>query len=276
MTKRCPNCGETKDVSEFHRNKAASDGLYTYCKPCNNKKTRDYAKKHGKKLAEEARARYKQNREALLNQKKEYYARNGDEIKRKRQEYRDANQEKVLNANRECYRRTIDRRRKLAREYHARNRESRIKAMREWVKKNPEKVAACRKKNQPRLNARKRYRFANDLQYRIADQLRSRLYQSIKSRSLRKGGCFTKALGCTFNQLILHLEAQFQDGMTWDNWGVSGWHIDHIVPLASFDLSDPCQFSIACHYTNLQPLWARENLSKGARKDWSTTQKAAG
>jgi hypothetical protein len=53
--------------------------------------------------------------------------------------------------------------------------------------------------------------------------------------------------------------------MTWENWTTNGWHIDHIRPLASFDLTDRQQFLVACHYTNLQPLWATENRKKQAR-----------
>jgi hypothetical protein len=65
--------------------------------------------------------------------------------------------------------------------------------------------------------------------------------------------------------LKLYLESKFQPGMSWDNWGRTGWHIDHIKPLALFNLSDRKQFLEACHYTNLQPLWAKDNLSKGDR-----------
>lgn len=65
------------------------------------------------------------------------------------------------------------------------------------------------------------------------------------------------------DELRAHLEAQFQAGMSWDNYGE--WHIDHIKPLASFDLEDTDQLKLACHYTNLQPLWAKDNLSKGAK-----------
>jgi hypothetical protein len=69
---------------------------------------------------------------------------------------------------------------------------------------------------------------------------------------------------------MIHIESFFYDRatgekMTWGNYGFWGWHIDHIKPLASFDLTDVGQFRAACHYTNLQPLWAKENLAKGAK-----------
>ena len=64
------------------------------------------------------------------------------------------------------------------------------------------------------------------------------------------------------SQLKEHIEKQFVDGMSWDNWALDGWHIDHIKPLASFDLTDRQQLLEACHYTNLQPLWAKDYLSK--------------
>jgi len=71
-----------------------------------------------------------------------------------------------------------------------------------------------------------------------------------------------KLLGCSREDLIKHIESQFVEGMSWDNWSVNGWHIDHIRPVSSFDLSDPLQVEKCFHYTNLQPLWAKDNLSK--------------
>jgi hypothetical protein len=76
-----------------------------------------------------------------------------------------------------------------------------------------------------------------------------------------KAGSAVSDLGCSIPELKAYLEKMFQPGMTWENWGA--WHIDHIIPLASFDLTDREQFLKACHYTNLQPLWAPDNQRKG-------------
>ncbi len=95
---------------------------------------------------------------------------------------------------------------------------------------------------------------------RLRWNLRSRLNTAIKHGW--KAGSAVRDLGCTIPELKAYLEAQFRPGMSWDNWARDGWHIDHRKPLAKFDLSDPEQLRQACHYTNLQPLWASENISK--------------
>jgi len=69
-------------------------------------------------------------------------------------------------------------------------------------------------------------------------------------------------IGCSAEELVAHLEAQFTEGMTWENYGE--WHVDHVRPCASFDLTDPAQQRQCFHHTNLQPLWAEENLTKGS------------
>ena len=71
-------------------------------------------------------------------------------------------------------------------------------------------------------------------------------------------------LGCSLARAVKHLESKFLNGMSWENYGE--WHIDHRKPLAWFDLTDAGEVAKACHYKNLQPLWARENQSKGARR----------
>lgn len=96
---------------------------------------------------------------------------------------------------------------------------------------------------------------------KIIHNIRSRLWQALKG--INKSVCSMDLIGCSSVELKNHLESKFQSGMTWDNYGKSGWHIDHIRPLSSFDFKDPKQLGEACHYTNLQPLWAKDNIAKG-------------
>ncbi len=105
-------------------------------------------------------------------------------------------------------------------------------------------------------------RKCTDPGFRICKNLRSRVGDAI--RNGQKAGSAVRDLGCTVEELKKHLESRFRPGMTWENWSPTGWHIDHIKPLASFDLTDRAQFLQACCYTNLQPLWAEDNLKKGA------------
>jgi hypothetical protein len=98
---------------------------------------------------------------------------------------------------------------------------------------------------------------------RLSHTLRTRARNALKGRL--KAASTQELLGCTFEEARAHIEAQFQPGMTWENYSPATWHIDHIKPLKSFDLFDPAQQKLAFHFTNLQPLWAQDNLSKGAK-----------
>ena len=114
-----------------------------------------------------------------------------------------------------------------------------------------------------------RERTVSDPQYRIARCLRSRL-NSLLRGVVGSRSSAVRDLGCSLAELVKHLEAQFEPWMTWQNHGNKAgdwWSIDHIRPLASFDLTDPEQQRAACHYTNLQPMRHTENVSKGDR--WS-------
>ena len=163
---------------------------------------------------------------------KAYYKANREKILARKKTYREANKEKIAAYN-EANKQKI-----LARD------------------------KAYREANKEKINARTRQRRKHDVQFRLRLNLRERLRDAIKNA--QKSGSAVRDLGCTIPELKQHLESQFTEGMTWDNWAQDGWHIDHIKPLASFDLTDRKQFLEACHYTNLQPLWAEENLSKGA------------
>lgn len=101
---------------------------------------------------------------------------------------------------------------------------------------------------------------------KIAMYLRNRLNSALKGK--RKAGSAVKDLGCSVADFMQYMDAKFKPGMSWSNWGKKTWHIDHIKPLNSFDLTNAKEVKIACHYTNLQPLWYWQNISKKDRLDW--------
>ena len=143
-----------------------------------------------------------------------------------------------------------------------------------WESKNLDKVRLRKKEDIKRRRKRdpekarkyerdyKRNRQKKDIQYKIAGNLRSRLSHALRRDDIKRGSA-VRDLGCSLDKCKLWLEMHFQPGMTWANYGE--WHIDHIRPLVSFDLTDKEHVKQACHFTNLQPLWAKENFAKGGR-----------
>lgn len=107
----------------------------------------------------------------------------------------------------------------------------------------------------------KNQRKATDPIYKLQHNLRSRLRKALKGKP--KAGSAVRDLGCSLSEFKKYMESRFQPGMTWENHGFNGWHIDHIIPMSSFDLTNIEEVRKACHYTNLQPLWWHENLAKG-------------
>ena len=100
-----------------------------------------------------------------------------------------------------------------------------------------------------------------DPEFKLVKTLRSRLGNAIKRKNSTKNNTTIELLGCSISFLKGFLEEKFKEGMTWENHG--DWHIDHIKPCASFNLLHEEEQKKCFHYTNLQPLWALENLSKG-------------
>lgn len=150
--------------------------------------------------------------------------------------------------------------------YYAANRDACLGAMRRYQKDHSKKISSRKakhyQKNKASIRARhRRYmreRLASDPTFRLAHLLRDRLRKALRGQY--KTGSAVRDLGCSIPELRAHLESQFTDGMSWERR--SEIHIDHIRPLASFDLTDRAQFLEACHYTNLRPLWAADNIAK--------------
>jgi len=98
-----------------------------------------------------------------------------------------------------------------------------------------------------------------DPSFRISANLRTKIHQSVRDNKKFK---FYDLLGCDIKYLKQYLESKFKPNMSWKNYGRTGWHIDHIKPCSLFDMTTPEEQKKSFHYTNLQPLWAEENLRK--------------
>jgi hypothetical protein len=144
--------------------------------------------------------------------------------------------------------------------------EARKRAYIIWYKKSAKKIAKARKlkrklgQNKNERNwYNKRYRDKkSDMEYVLTERLRHRIYLAVKGAN--KSDTTANLIGCSIAELMEHLQNQFKPGMSWENYGK--WHIDHIVPCASFDLSKEEEQRKCFHFNNLQPLWAQENLKK--------------
>lgn len=132
------------------------------------------------------------------------------------------------------------------------------------AKRISERGAIYYKKNRDSCLARSmaynRKRLLSDPAFRLLAATRSRIRGIIKYRNPWPNTL--DIIGCDKSQFLSHMESRFTHGMSWDNYGLSGWHIDHIVPCSSFDLSNREELLKCFHYTNLQPLWAKDNLMK--------------
>lgn len=154
-----------------------------------------------------------------------------------------------------------------AKVYREKNKKLIAKKDAERYQRDIEASRAKRRESDRRRKAKRREydrkRRATDPVYRATLAHRARIRKALINNS--KSSSSTELTGCSIKQFRQNLESQFTEGMSWDNYGKRGWHIDHIIPCASFDLSDPAQQRACFHYTNQQPLWAKNNESKGDR-----------
>jgi len=221
---------------------------------------------------------------------REYYAKyraiNREKIRKRNLKWYNDNREKCLESGRKYRLNNLEKNRKRCREY-ARNHKEKNKAYKKiWEvnnrdkvnatarkskRKNHEKVIACMKKwrsehKKEISDYSNKYMKRRREQYpsiKILGNLRTKMRIALKSNGTEKKERTVTLIDCTPNELKIYLELLFKPGMSWDNYGRKGWHIDHIIPCAIFDLTDKKQRKKCFHYTNLQPLWAQENLKKG-------------
>lgn len=241
--KECTKCKVVKKAEEFCKQTGRKSGLSSHCKQCRNTnpRTKEYTKIYGKEYYKnntDKRKKYlEDNKELLKERRKERNSR--DEIKKKQLEYakhyRITNKDKI-DANKDKYK-----------EY-----------MKNYYIKNKDKL-------REQKHIYDKNRMETDINYRVTKNLRGRVRSALKNNW--KSANTMELIGCDIETLKMHIEAEFDDKMSWDNYG-SYWHIDHIKPCASFNMSDPEQQKLCFNWSNLQPLEAVENLKKGAKINW--------
>jgi hypothetical protein len=232
-------------------------------------KKRAYIAANPEKARRWKRAEYERHREAYIRraarngrsepaklQRAIYYRANKERIAARQHEYGQRNQKKIaeyhrlyrLSAKGRASRRASDRR--------CAARAAAYKA--EWARRNRERLSQ-------RLCIYFRVRSRSDPAFAMRLRLRSRLVGAIHRHLAGRSatGVIQELLGCSLSELVRHLESKFLPGMSWDKR--NQWHVDHIKPLCAFDLTDPEQQALAFHYSNLQPLWALDNMRKGGR-----------
>ena len=216
------------------------------------------------------RGYYEKNRERTLAQNREY--RNRPEIRERVRERRRNNRDTVLRWKRDSYRRnrerTLAQQKALKQNQTPEEKAKRLRWHRAYYTSNREGIRRMqkeyRRRNLKRHNLERVIKRRSDVQFALRCRIRNHARKIVLCLpSFAPRSHYLDLLGCRLSELVSYLESKFLPGMSWENRNL--WHLDHIRPLKTFDLSDPTQLAVACHFTNLQPLWAADNLKKGHR-----------
>ena len=226
----CIKCGETKNIICF---------IGSICKSCKKQYLKNYYQKNKSSLKEKSRKYYLDNKDACKQSHKEYYRKNFKQVQDYYKKYNNDNRDAII---------------KKKELYRLKNRKTLNDKAKEYRASNPKSSGKYHKN-----------RRNNDLNYKLRCNLSSRIRIALKHQNTNKSNNTITLLGCSIKEFRIYLERQFEEGMSWNNHGKFGWHMDHIKPCASFDLTDPKQQEECFHYSNYQPLWWNENLSKGAK-----------
>lgn len=206
--------------------------------------------KFGRSMNEIERAEYFRLLRLAFPQKyRAIYLRDRPKRKAQWQQRRQSNPDSVITDRSRC------------REWQKRNPVAYAAATRRYRLKHPEKYREYDRKRRPAKTTYTRERRRNDIPFKIASVLRGRVSASLRGRN--KSASTLALLGCSIESFRLYLESRFEPGMTWENYGrYPGWQIDHIMPCAIFDLTKPEHQKRCFHFSNMQPMWAIDNIRK--------------
>jgi hypothetical protein len=230
----CTRCNINKELSEYHKTPRYPDGLSKVCKTCRNKRVMELYYKNKENPKTKIQDGFKKCNDCSL-------------IK----PYKDFN---ILSLKKEGYRHNCRSCQSIKDKIYAKKSADKIAARkRKYYEKNKEYIIK-------RTTAYNLDKYKNDIMYRIKNHIRGRVKAILKIKRMNKNNSFRNYLGCSLVELRKHLESKFTEGMNWENYGSGGWVIDHIIPLSS--ATNVHELYKLNHYTNLQPLWEKENKIK--------------
>lgn len=293
MKKVCTKCGEEKELSEYYKKR---NGLFSRCKTCSNKKSKEWRKnnkersieiqkKHREnnkeKINERSRTYREKNKEVLREQKnknaKKYRERNKEKVKLSQKIYIEKNKEKLIDYHRNYRLNNLEYLKKSDKDRYQRKKEQIIKKQKEYYINNLERIKKYRKDNNERFKQRRsKYMGEYERNRRNTDSIfcLKRIIKSSLNSCLRRFGFSKKTrthkiLGCSYEEFKTHIELKFESWMTWDNRGLYngklnyGWDLDHIIPLSSAKTEE--ELLKLCHYSNIQPLCSK--INRDIKKD---------
>lgn len=231
-----------KDKSQF-QTAGGGKWLQPYCKPCDSERKKKHRSKNIERITAKSKERYLSNRVLLSPQE------------RKKTQQIVTSKLNAFNKARTGASKFTAEEKKIKKYLSDKN----------YRERNAAKIRENKKKYNETIGLEKKKKWQQekmlDVNFRITKNLRGRIYVALK-RGVKSDPTM-KLLGCTIDEFKAYFESLFTEGMSWGQYMEGGIHIDHIIPCAKFDLTDPEQQRKCFHYTNLQPLWAVDNLRKG-------------
>jgi hypothetical protein len=244
-SKICTTCGVDKPLSEYHNDKRGRLGKQARCKACKSEKDKAYRQRESETLREKRKAYYKANKDAILENQKVYAEKNKEKVLENKRAYHEKNKE-TIHAKK--------------REYYQKNKEYIKAKVKAYYVENKERIIE-------RNNQYERERRRRDPIFRLTLNTKGAVYKALMRENGGKYGSKTlDALPFTIVELKEHLQSQFDEHMTWDNYG-DYWHVDHIYPLSAlpYDSLEHPHFALVWDLNNLRPLSAHENVTKNAQ-----------
>jgi hypothetical protein len=249
MEKECSKCKEMKDITDFYKKK---NGYRSICKKCHNDQSKLY---------------HEINKDVIKQYKKDWRNKNIDSILEKDQIRRNnLTQEdklKISEYNKKWRDENEDEQKLKKQEYYQNNREEFLLKSKKYRENNKDKIKDYQSNYKNIKNYKRRERLKTDILFSLEKSIRNYIYECFKKNGYKKSSRTYNILGCSFEELKLHLEAKFEDWVTWENRGLYngelnyGWDIDHIIPLSTAETEE--DIIKLNHYTNLQPLCSYTN-----------------